>query len=129
MLLTRFYDALLTVAYPQVCGVCGGSVEERRLGVACVACWSATRIFNGTETICWKCGAMLLPESITTDRTTERIGDRGDSVAFRGVRAFGVNEKLLRKSGGALKRKPHLSGVVRDLLVTAAQREPLDQAT
>lgn len=129
MLLTRFYDALLTVAYPQVCGVCGGSVEERRLGVACVACWSATRIFNGTETICWKCGALLLPESISTDRTTEIKCHRCDSDAFTAVRALGLYEKALRESVLSLKRKPHLSGVVRDLLVTAAQREPLDQAT
>ena len=58
MLLTRVYDALLTVAYPQVCRVCGGGVEEHRFGVVCKACWDATPVFNGDEAICWKCGAL-----------------------------------------------------------------------
>ena len=34
------YD-LLALSYPQVCAICGGSVEERRFGVACEACWNA----------------------------------------------------------------------------------------
>ena len=33
-------DALLAVLYPQSCRVCGGSVEQRRYGVACEACWN-----------------------------------------------------------------------------------------
>ena len=33
-------DALLTVVYPQSCRVCGGSVEQRRFGVACEDCWN-----------------------------------------------------------------------------------------
>lgn len=32
-------DALLAVAYPQSCRVCGDSVERRLYGVACEACW------------------------------------------------------------------------------------------
>jgi ComF family protein len=32
-------DALLAVLYPQSCRMCGGSVERRRYGVACEACW------------------------------------------------------------------------------------------
>lgn len=32
-------DALLAVIYPQSCRVCGNSVESRRYGVACEACW------------------------------------------------------------------------------------------
>ena len=34
-------DALLALVYPQSCRVCGGSVEERRYGVACESCWRA----------------------------------------------------------------------------------------
>src|SRR5690242_1427024 len=33
-------DALLAVLYPQSCRMCGGSVEQRRYGVACEACWA-----------------------------------------------------------------------------------------
>src|SRR5688500_1026294 len=57
------HDALLTLAYPQVCAICARSVEQRKLGVACEACWIATRIFNGLETICWKCGALAPAEA------------------------------------------------------------------
>ena len=32
---SRFGDALLALAYPQACAICGASVEERKFGVAC----------------------------------------------------------------------------------------------
>jgi ComF family protein len=38
------YDAVLTLAYPQICVICGQSVEQRRFGVACEACWAETQI-------------------------------------------------------------------------------------
>jgi ComF family protein len=41
----------------------------------------------------------------------------------------GLYEKALRESVLALKRKPYVSGVVVGLLVAAAQRAPLNQAT
>ncbi len=37
-------DALLAVVYPQSCRICGASVERRRFGVACAACWKKTQI-------------------------------------------------------------------------------------
>src|SRR5689334_6521711 len=129
LVLTRLYDALLTVAYPQACRVCGGSVEERALGVACRTCWKSTRIFAGSEMICWKCGALLLEEGISTDRRTEIKCHRCDSQAFTAVRAVGLYERALRESVLSLKRKPCVSGVVAELLVAAAQREPLNTAT
>src|SRR6185503_16872846 len=61
MFLTRagelIYDAVLTLAYPQVCVICSRSVEQRRFGVACQACWRGTRIFTEDDEICWKCGS------------------------------------------------------------------------
>ena len=129
MLLTRVYDALLTVAYPQACLVCGGSVEERRLGVACWACWEATRIFTGAETICWKCGALSpgidLPAEV---RRTVRC-HRCDADSFTAARAVGAYEKALRESVLLLKRLPHLSSHLIHLLLGAARREPLNTAT
>src|SRR5690242_16210775 len=112
LVLTRLYDALLTVAYPQACRVCGGSVEQRKLGVACAACWDATRVFSGNEVICWKCGALLLEAGISTDRRTEIRTDvrchRCDADAFTAARAVGVYEKALRVSVLESKRRPHL---------------------
>lgn len=40
------YDAVLTLVYPQICVICGRSVEQRQFGVACEACWKGTRIFT-----------------------------------------------------------------------------------
>ena len=129
MLLTRVYDALLTVAYPQVCRVCGGSVEERALGVACRKCWDATRVFNGAETICWKCGALLADVPQSADVRRDVRCHRCDSDSFTAARAVGVYENALRVSVLESKRRPHLSSVLINLLLDAAQREPLQNAT
>ena len=129
MLLTRVYDALLTVAYPQVCRVCGGSVEQRTLGVACAACWKSTRIFSEAETICWKCGALLLGSEQSADVRREVQCHRCDAQLFTAARAVGLYEKALRESVLGLKRQAHVSGVVMKLLVETARREPLNQAT
>lgn len=135
MLLTRIYDALLTVAYPQACRVCGGSVEERRLGVACRACWEKTRVFTGAETICWKCGALSLGIDLSAE-TQEQIATRHeircrrcDSQSFTAARAVGAYEHGLRESVLSLKRQPHVAPFLIDLLVGVARREPLNQAT
>ena len=134
MLLTRLYDALLTVAYPQACRVCGGSVEERRLGVACRACWDKTRVFTGAETICWKCGAPSPSKRQSEDKIDDNINEqarcrRCDSQSFTAARAVGVYEHGLRESVLSLKRRPHISTFLINLLLGAAQREPLNNAT
>ena len=129
MLLTRVYDALLTVAYPQVCRVCGGSVEERALGVACRNCWESTPIFTGAEMICWKCGALLAREEISADLKTDLRCHRCDSDSFRAARAVGLYEKALRESVLALKRQPGVPGLLVELLVATVKREPLNIAT
>jgi ComF family protein len=129
MLLTRVYDALLTVAYPQACLVCGRSVEERRFGVACKACWERTRVFNDEDTICWKCGALSPGIEVTPDVRPEVRCRRCDAESFAAARAVGVYEGALRESVLRLKRQPQLSSYLIDLLVAAAQREPLNSAT
>ena len=62
-------NSLLSLIYPQECRVCAGHVESLGDGVACRACWSATRIFTGDEMLCDKCGAFL--------------GDKAAAVAVR----------------------------------------------
>ena len=111
-------DALLTLAYPQVCAICGRSVERRWFGVACEACWNATKVFSGAETTCLKCGALDLM----------RCG-RCESQAFAAARAVGLYEGALRESVLLLKRQPHLSQQLEKLLVSVARRGPLDACT
>jgi ComF family protein len=129
MLLTRVYDALLTVAYPQACRVCGGSVEERRLGVACRACWEKTRVFTGEETICWKCGAPSLGIDLPEDLKREVRCRRCDSQSFTAARAVGAYEHALRESVLSLKRQPHVSSFLIERLLEVVGREPLNNAT
>ena len=52
-------DAVLSLIYPQDCSVCDREVASANDGVACSDCWNKTRIFNGNETLCIKCGAFL----------------------------------------------------------------------
>ena len=128
MFLTRttrlFYDALLTLSYPQNCAICCRSVEERSFGVACEACWDATRILSGAETICWKCG--LLSEEVSPDRVDEVRCRHCEAQSFTAARAIGPYEGALRASVLELKRQPHVSQHLETLLVVAARREPLN---
>ena len=110
-------DAVLTLAYPQICAICGRSVEQRRFGVACEACWKEMRIFADDEAICWKCG---VPGPAC---------GRCVALAFTAARAVGVYEGALRESLLLLKRQPYLPQHVRDLLAAAVMREPLNFST
>ena len=120
-----FYDALLTLSYPQCCAMCGCSVEERRFGVACESCWSATRILSGKETICWKCG--LLSDEVASVRRDEVRCRRCEARSFTAARAVGPYEGALRASVLELKRQPHISQHLEMLLLAAAKREPLNR--
>ena len=111
-----FFDALLTLAYPQVCAICDHSVEQRKFGVACEACWKATTIFTGDETLCWKCGALVNCR-------------RCDSQSFTAARAVGLYEGALRESVLLLKRQPHLSQQLETLVTSAARRGPLHSSS
>ena len=122
------YDAILTLAYPQPCTICGYSVEQRKFGIVCEACWKATRIFTGAETICWKCGvpAVVQAISFTPDQVRCR---RCDLQAFTAARAIGLYEGALRESVLLLKRQPHVSQHLEALLAIAAHRAPLNGVT
>ena len=111
------YDAVLTLAYPQVCVMCGRSVEQRRFGVACERCWSGTRIFADDEEICWKCG---LPGP-ACGRCVE--------CAFTTARAVGTYEGALRESVLLLKRQPYVPQHLESLLAEVVRRVPLSSST
>lgn len=121
-------DALLTLAYPQACTICGYSVEQRKFGVICEACWKATQIFTGAETICWKCGVPAVVQAISSTPDEVRCR-RCDFQSFTAARAIGLYERALRESVLLLKRQPHVSQHLEGLLVTAARRVPVSGAT
>ncbi len=132
MILTRgarmFGDALIALAYPQPCAICGRSVEERKFGVTCEACWTKAPIFNGTESLCWKCG-LLSPVEVLPEFRDQMRCHRCDSHAFTAARAVGLYEGALREAVLHLKRQPHVTEHTATLLVAAARREPLTAST
>ncbi len=123
-----FFDAALTLAYPQVCLICGLSVEARALGVVCEKCWGATRIFKDEETVCWKCG-VLAGGAMALEKREQVRCRRCDAQPFTAARACGVYEGALRECVLALKRQPYLPHRLADLLAETSQRKPLQEST
>ncbi len=119
-------DQLLSLLYPQPCLLCGGSVDDRRDGIACRGCWSQTRIFDGNEALCHKCGAFLSAERRSADPA---FCHRCDIDHFDLARAVGVYEGALYASIIDLKDKPHLAPHLRELLHTAFLNSPFLNAT
>ena len=123
-------DALLAVAYPQSCAICGGSVESRKFGVACEACWARTRIFDGTEILCWKCGSLHELDELTVSISMKEVRCRRcEMLEFSVARAVGPYEGALRESVLQLKRQPHVAPRLETLLLAAAKRAPLSLST
>jgi ComF family protein len=124
----NFYDSLLSILYPQPCVICGNSVESRTHVPACISCWNQTSIFEGTESLCWKCGLVIHPAGSPVDPCSIRC-HQCDEHLFAAARACGVYELALREAVLQLKRQPHLASYIVSFLVRMAQRPPLNQAT
>ena len=125
--LGHLYDAALALVYPQACAICGGSIESRRDGVACGACWGATRVFAEDDTHCWKCGAFSRAKVSEDRRKSIRCGECDDD-AFTTARACGFYEGALRASVIELKRTPHVAARLARLMFVTQQRQPLNSA-
>jgi ComF family protein len=121
------FDAALALVYPHPCAVCGASVESRHDGVACARCWDAAPLFQGDETLCWKCGAPSSAKLSNDKRETVRCG-RCDEDSFSNARACGLYDGALRVSILELKRQPHVALRVAEQLYETQQRGPLVDA-
>ena len=121
------YDSVLALVFPQRCAACDGSVDSRHDGVACSACWDATRIFDEDDTLCWKCGALSKAALAAEKRRTVRCG-RCDADSFTSARACGLYEGALRASILALKREPNVTRRLLETLWRTQQRPPLAEA-
>lgn len=127
--LDKLCDAALALAYPQPCAACGvRGVEARRDWPACAACWAATRLFDGGETLCWKCGAPAGGDLPEEKRPWVRCR-RCDAEEFTAARACGLYEGALRAAVLGLKREPYVPPRLARMLRGAAARAPLDAAT
>jgi len=132
MLATRaanlLYDSCLALLYPQMCAVCGNSIESRTLGVACEDCWRSTQTFTGNETACWKCGATSRGV-VSPEQREQVLCHHCDADSFTVARACGAYEGALRASVLLLKREPQVGRRLVNLLVNVQQQYPLNQAT
>jgi ComF family protein len=127
--LDRLFDAALALVYPRACAACGvRGVERRADWPACAACWGATRLFKGDETLCWKCGAPAGGEVPSEVRPTVRCR-RCESEEFTAARACGLYECALRAAVLGLKRDPFVPPRLALMLREAAGRAPLDAST
>ncbi len=114
-MLTKFFDSLLTLAYPQTCQICQNSVENSGDGVACQDCWKQTRIFSGKETVCHKCGRFL--SEAETD--FQIFCHQCDEHFYDRARAVGLYEKGLQASILHLKREPFAAKRLQKLFIAA----------
>ena len=119
---------MLALVYPQMCAVCGNSVESRHDGVVCAACWAKTPLFVETDALCWKCGAPGRA-SVTADKRRQavRCGECDDDM-FTSARACGSYEDGLRACILALKREPHVARRLAGVMLQAQTRTPSDSA-
>ena len=108
-------DSLLSLIYPQHCRICRNGVESSDDGVACSDCWSKTRIFDGNETLCKKCGAYL---SIGPS-AAETFCRNCDEHFYDRAYAVGIYENALAAAVLHLKTTPHISGKLKRLLLNA----------
>jgi len=118
-------EPLLGTLYPHPCRVCGQLVDSTKYGPACKDCWDTTRIFDGSETTCSKCGAF------SEDGRLEIVRHCGQCLEDHYDRAFavGVYEKALAASVVHLKREPYLPLVAREMLCRMIDRISMSSDT
>lgn len=114
-------NSLLSIIYPQECRVCSGPVENREDGIACAECWAATRMFDGHEMLCRKCGAFLGERSPATPVTCHQCDDHHYDEAS----ALGVYEKALAASIIFLKADPFIPRRIKTALPTVLSRDSI----
>ena len=123
-----FFDSLLTIAYPTSCSICERGVDSRHYGPVCDECWRATKVFDGTENVCWKCGVQA--GEVRQSINSESIScNRCSTLMFEAARACGVYGGALRASVLELKRTPVIAPFLTTLIVETARRAPLDKST
>jgi ComF family protein len=117
-MLRRAIDSILTTIYPQQCFACGGLVESHNDGVACSDCWKETRVFDGSESLCQRCGAVQDRQIVEAIASCPNCHDAYYDSAI----AAGVYEKAIAASVVNLKRSPHLSRRVEGLIERLSEK-------
>ncbi len=117
-------NSLLSVVYPQECTACARPVENFEDGVACGECWTATRIFSGSEMLCDKCGAYFADTAAPVPVLCHKCDDHKYDKAA----AIGVYEKALSATIINLKTSPFLPKRLKELIPEAVERAGFNDA-
>jgi ComF family protein len=103
-MLRAFQDSFLSLLLPQPCQTCSSVVEQRADGIACSTCWESTHLFDPTETLCEKCGAVSGDDHSHLAVLCHRCNEH----AYLKARALGVYEKALAATVIDLKHRPFI---------------------
>lgn len=122
MILRVLPNSLLSLIYPQECRVCFGPVDDHSDGVACRECWANTRIFDGSEMLCEKCGAFFDDKAAPAAVYCHQCDDHFYDKAF----AVGIYENALAASIVHLKNAPSMPRRVRSLITSSEKLSELD---
>ncbi len=123
-MLTELKNSLLSIIYPQECRVCFSQVENADDGISCNKCWNETRLFDGGEMLCNKCGAFFGDKAASVAVFCHKCDDHFyDRAAAVGVYEKGMSATILN-----LKEQPILPERLRSLIPTAIERNELFNA-
>ena len=111
-------NSLLSIFYPQECSSCVRQADSIEDGVSCGECWAATRIFDGTEMLCDKCGAYFDEIAAPFPVFCKKCDDHHYDKAA----ALGVYEKALSATIVNLKTSPILPARVKEMIPSAVVR-------
>jgi ComF family protein len=109
--LGKLRDGLVSLAYPEMCRVCGGPVESWPDGCACAGCWNdplRTRLLSN-KPVCEKCGTPLFED-------LRRPCGSCDKARFAAARACGIYAGTLEASILFLKSHPYICGRLRSIV-------------
>jgi ComF family protein len=105
-------DGLVSLAYPEMCRVCGEGVESWADGMACASCWDdpLKTFLLSNKPVCERCGSLL-------DGASDRKLCGGcDGAPFVAARACGIYTGTLEASVLFLKTYPFICERLRSLV-------------
>ena len=105
-------NPFFSLIYPQECRVCFSLAEDHADGNACRDCWTGTRIFNGSEMLCDKCGAFFGDNAAPVAVFCHQCDDHHYTKAT----ALGVYEKALAAAIIHMKTVPALPSRLQSMI-------------
>ncbi|HQY68470.1 MAG TPA: ComF family protein [Pyrinomonadaceae bacterium] len=119
-----FRDSLLSLIYPSQCCACDRLVENFDDGVACAICWQMTRLFDGSQMLCAKCGAYFNESSPNVNVFCRKCDEHHYDRAVAG----GIYERAISASINRLKSHPVVARRVADVLTSVWDRSGFQNA-